>query len=387
MKIAVLGLGFVGTTSMLGFSSLGFKVTGIEKNIERLNGFKENKIPFYDKELQIKFESSSDINFISHPKELSDDIKDILVCVETPFVESKLDLSIVKAAIRSICEHGKSKNIWLRSTIDNPEEIIAFQKEVNKSDNNLYLYPEFMREGNCWEDFFDPAFTILAGENVIQTEFYQNISKNFKDINCCNIPEAITVKIASNAFHALKVTFANELKYLKYADQIDIENVMRIFCTDKKLNISSKYLSPGEPYSGPCLKKDTLALSNLLSESIKDISLINQIDISNETQIDLIINEIESMQDENIGFYGLEFKKGSGDIRNSYMIKLIKRVKNKNIFIFDESVSQRELKNVLGSEFKIEKSLQEMADKVDLVFTKFDTSLKINKKVISLSSL
>jgi GDP-mannose 6-dehydrogenase len=162
---------------------------------------------------------------------------------------------------------------------------------------------------------------------------------------------------------------------------------MRIFCTDKKLNISSKYLSPGEPYSGPCLKKDTLALSNLLSESIKDISLINQIDISNETQIDLIINKIESMQDENIGFYGLEFKKGSGDIRNSYMIKLIKRVKNKNIFIFDESVSQRELKNVLGSEFKIEKSLQEMADKVDLVFTKFDTSLKINKKVISLSSL
>ena len=84
------------------------------------------------------------------------------MCVETPLINSKLDLSVVKKAIYSICQQSKNKKIWLRSTLDDPEEIIQLESEVEKSGNSLFLYPEFMREGNCWEDFFDPAFTILV---------------------------------------------------------------------------------------------------------------------------------------------------------------------------------------------------------------------------------
>ena len=387
MKLAVLGLGFVGTTSMLGFSFLGYEVIGVEKNINKLDGFKKGQIPFFDKELQKRFDSSKKISFISDSSDLDSTFEDILVCVETPLINSKLDLSVVKKAIYSICQQSKNKKIWLRSTLDDPEEIIQLESQVEKSGNSLFLYPEFMREGNCWEDFFDPAFTILAGKNVHETNFYKSISKKFSDINTCNLSEAITVKIASNAFHALKVTFANELKYLSYAEHIDVSRVMEIFCTDTKLNISSKYLFPGEPYSGPCLKKDTLALTSALSDSIRNTSLISQIDISNERQIELIINKIENFSNKDIGFYGLEFKKGSGDIRNSYMIKLIQQIKNKNIYVYDDSVSRRELSDVLGQNFIIENSLEDMLSKVDIVFTKHDTNLDINKQVISLNSL
>ena len=160
------------------------------------------------------------------------------------------------------------------------------------------------------------------------------------------------MKIACNAFHALKVTFANELKFLKFSDQIDLKNVMEIFSSDTKLNISKKYLSPGEPYSGPCLKKDTLALSSLLSEQIRENSVIKQIDESNEKQIEVIIQKIVNMKEKNIGFFGLEFKKGSGDIRNSYIIKIIKKLTNKNIFIYDNSVPKTELLNVLGDKYE-----------------------------------
>tara|TARA_B100000965_G_C19603214_1_gene764272 strand:- start:18414 stop:19577 length:1164 start_codon:yes stop_codon:yes gene_type:complete len=387
MKLAVLGLGFVGTTSMLGFSKLGFEVTGIEKNIKRLDGFRDGKIPFFDNDLQEKFDKNDKIKFIDNVSLLPDDYKDYLICVETPLKSNKLDLSVVENAISEICNISNDVNIWLRSTTDDVEAITKLENKVSKTGNNFFLFPEFMREGSCWNDFFDPAFTILAGNNVTDTKFYKEVANNFKNINSCNLAEAITVKIASNAFHALKVTFANELKYLKQANMIDIQNVMKIFCTDTKLNISSKYLSPGEPFSGPCLKKDTIALSNSLNDSVKEFSVINQIDISNENQINLIINKIENLTYKDIGFYGLEFKKGSGDIRNSYMIRLIKSIRNKNIFIFDDSVSRNELDNVLGSNYQIEDKLENMLNKVDVVFTKFNTSLDTNVDIISLDSL
>ena len=162
---------------------------------------------------------------------------------------------------------------------------------------------------------------------------------------------------------------------------------MKIFCSDTKLNISSKYLFPGEPYSGPCLKKDTLALSSMLLEDIRESSILKQIDISNEKQIDLIIKKIENSKYSTIGFYGLEFKEGSGDIRNSYLIRLIKRINGKEIHIFDDSVTNEELSKVLESKFHIEESLNDLIKNTDVIFTKFSTKFDTNKELIALDSL
>ncbi len=385
MKIAILGLGFVGTTSMLGFSHIGMKTIGIEKNLSKLDGFKKGKIPFYDNDIQKRFSKADGLSFISDIQDLDNDVENILVCVETPLLKDKLDLSILENAVKQICQLKKNINIWIRSTIDSPIEIIELSKFVENTGNKLFMYPEFMREGSCWKDFFDPAFTILAGDKVKETRFYKEISKKF-NVNTCNYAEAITVKISSNAFHALKVTFANELKYLKYSKYIDINKVMKIFCTDKKLNISSKYLLPGQPFSGPCLKKDTLALSNSLSDLIKDSSIIKQINISNEKQIDIVIKKIENMDYKKIGFYGLEFKEGSGDIRNSYILQLINRIKGKKIHVFDENISN-ELENSLIKTCVIEKTFTDLLDNTDVVFAKSSSKKEKTKKLILLDNL
>ncbi len=385
MKIAILGLGFVGTTSMLGFSHIGMKTIGIEKNLSKLDGFKKGKIPFYDNDIQKRFSKADGLSFISDIQDLDNDVENILVCVETPLLKDKLDLSILENAVKQICQLKKNINIWIRSTIDSPIEIIELSKFVENTGNKLFMYPEFMREGSCWKDFFDPAFTILAGDKVKETRFYKEISKKF-NVNTCNYAEAITVKISSNAFHALKVTFANELKYLKYSKYIDINKVMKIFCTDKKLNISSKYLLPGQPFSGPCLKKDTLALSNSLSDLIKDSSIIKQINISNEKQIDIVIKKIENMDYQKIGFYGLEFKEGSGDIRNSYILQLINRIKGKKIHVFDENISN-ELENSLIKTCVIEKTFTDLLDNTDVVFAKSSSKKEKTKKLILLDNL
>lgn len=311
MKIAVVGLGFVGTTSLLGFAHLGMDVVGVEKNDKKLTGFKKGKIPFFDKDLQEKFSKSDNLDFLSSISEIDSDIRDILVCVETPLIKSSLDLGVVKKALYEICETREGMNIWLRSTLDDPNEINKLNKIVINSNNKLFLFPEFMREANCWKDFLNPAFTILAGNDVENTNFYNELVKHF-NVHQCNYAEAITVKISSNAFHALKVTFANELQYLKYKDQIDIKKVMKIFCSDTKLNISSKYLFPGEPYSGPCLKKDTLALSSMLSEDIRESSILKQIDISNEKQIDLIIKKLKTQNTQLSVFMDLSLRKDLG---------------------------------------------------------------------------
>jgi len=387
VKLAILGLGFVGTTSLIGFTKLGFEVCGIEKNQERLQGFIKGKIPFYDRELQERFNEYKGIMFSENIREVDDDIKDFLICVETPLVDNTLDLSSVKEVVEDICTTFKNKNIWLRSTTDNPDEIKLLSETVSKSKNRLFLYPEFMREGSCWKDFFDPAFTILAGNDVEKTYFYEKLKHHFKNTFTCNLAEAITVKIASNAFHALKVTFANELKFLRYSNQINLKKVMEIFTSDTKLNISKKYLSPGEPFSGPCLKKDTLALSSSLNDEIRESSIIRQIDESNEKQIEIMVMKIMNINEKNIGFYGLEFKKGSGDIRNSYLIRIIKKLSDKNIFIYDNSVPKLELLNVLGDQYEVLASQEELFDKAEIIFTKFNTVIKTNKKVISLDSL
>jgi GDP-mannose 6-dehydrogenase len=370
MKIAVLGLGFVGTTSLIGFDYLGFEVYGVESNKVRLDNFKKGKIPFKDQILEKRFLTCNSTVFLDSVKALPTDCGDILVCVETPTTGKSLDLSVVKVAISQICADICNRNIWLRSTLDTPDIFKELRALLEKSQNNLYFFPEFMREGECWQDFLDPAFTILAGNEVENTNFYKKLYRiNKYKIHTCSIAEAITVKIASNAFHALKVVFANELKYLKFINEIRLDKVMEIFCSDDKLNISSKYLLPGEPYSGPCLKKDTLALSSAINSSLSSYSMISQIDRSNERQLELIIHKIESMDENNIGFWGIEFKKMSGDIRNSHIVKIVNSIQNKNIFIFEDNVSNEDLNEYLNQNVRILRNIDDLLESSEVVIS------------------
>lgn len=356
--IGVIGLGYVGLTSAICFHSLGEKVIGIDVDDNKLKKLEEGEIYVHDIELEKyfkktfkEFDFSNDINRLQN-------VDDVLICVPTEG-KGSLDVSIVKNVIKQLDEL-KIKNIWIRSTIDEPQVFDEF--ETNYS--NILSFPEFLREGKCWVDFFEPPLLILGGKNVDKSYLFNVLEKNIRKPDVCTTYEAITIKIASNAFHALKVTFTNELKNISWSKKIDINKVMSIFQKDTKLNVSKAYLNPGLPFGGPCLPKDTKALS--LAIDYKD-NLFASIIKSNETFKLKFANYIKNLPYESIGFYGLEFKAGTGDLRNSPVIDIISQIDNKKIYCYDEFLNQQ-------NDLKIEttKSLIELFNKSEVVITYHD---------------
>lgn len=365
--IGVIGLGYVGLTSAICFHSFGEKVIGIDVDINKLKKLKEGEIYVHDIELEKyfkknyqEFDFSNDINRLHI-------VDDVLICVPTEG-KGSLDLSIVKKVIKQLDEL-RINNIWIRSTIDEPQVFDEFKTNHSK----ILSFPEFLREGKCWVDFFEPPLLILGGENVHKSYLFEVLEKNIRKPDICSTYEAITIKIASNAFHALKVTFTNELKNISWSKRIDINKVMSIFQKDTILNVSKAYLNPGLPFGGPCLPKDTKALSLAIENSD---NIFNSIINSNENFKLKYSKYISELPNQNIGFYGLEFKKGTGDLRNSPIIDIINSVdKKKNLVCFDEYINEFSHLNL-----NIAQSLEELYEKCEIVITYNDTQ---NKKSIS----
>ena len=170
---------------------------------------------------------------------------DIIVAVPTEASEIGLDLSIVESVLDQIANLSNDVVIWIRSTIDDPD---LLNKLSQKYENTIIFFPEFLREGKCWKDFNQPSLTVIGSTSLKKNNFLlELIKKNTDKIDFCTAPEAITLKLACNSFHALKVCFANEVNNLSWGDSIDSSLVMRLFAKDDQLNISDAYLKPGLP--------------------------------------------------------------------------------------------------------------------------------------------
>ena len=370
--IGVVGLGYVGITSLLCFHALGRKILGVDKNVELVNKLKKGKLHIEDKKLSNYLaENYQNIEFNSKLSCFSN-FEDVFICVPTDGFDGGLDLSIVKLVIKEL-DTLNIKNIWIRSTIDDPEIFASLESKHS----NIFSFPEFLREGKCWDDFFDPPLMVLGGEGVEKTKIYEILSKKIAPPEVCSTKEAITVKIACNAFHALKVTFTNEIRNLKWNNDINVNRVMEIFSTDTKLNISTAYLKPGLPFGGPCLPKDTKALAKAIVVNKNKSNLFDNLIERNDVVKSKYANSILKLSFKKIGFYGLEFKPGTGDLRNSPIIDIAKLVARENqVFVNDLNLDNSHS----FQEFNICKSYEELIDKCELVITYFNVK---NPKVIS----
>ena len=368
--IGVIGLGYVGITSAICFHKLGQEILGIDVDNQKIKDLKKGIIHIKDDKLEKYFNKHySEITFESDINKISD-CSEILICVPTEGIDGSLDLRIVNQVLDKI-DNLSSFNIWIRSTIDSPK---VFNK-LNSKSSNIFSFPEFLREGKCWDDFFDPPLLVLGGDNCERTLLYDILAKSIRKPDICNLHEAITIKIISNAFHALKVTFVNELSNIKWIDSIDLEKVMDIFTSDNKLNISSAYLKPGLPFGGPCLPKDTLALSSLIkreNDNGKNVNLFHSVIESNNFIHKKIADRISNFKSSgSIGFYGIEFKPNTGDIRNSPILKIIELINNDlKIFVFDDNIKSQN--NHQG--FQWLSSKEELFDICDLIITYKDIS-------------
>ena len=206
----------------------------------------------------------------------------------------------------------------------------------------MAVNPEFMREGSSLRDFAQPPLTLVGCESAataeLLRELYAGVEAPFVHTS---IRSAEMAKYVSNAFHALKVTFANEIGDICEALGADAQDVMRVFLMDRKLNISEAYLRPGFAFGGSCLPKDVRALLYAARSADLPVPVLSEILPSNDRQIQQGVSRVLATRRRRIGMLGLAFKAGTDDLRESPMVLLVEALIGKgcDVRILDRSVS------------------------------------------------
>jgi GDP-mannose 6-dehydrogenase len=208
------------------------------------------------------------------------------------------------------------------------------------------MNPEFLRESTGLHDYYNPSYIVIgeldSRSGSMAERLYERIAAR---VIRTNLRTAEMVKYVNNAFHALKVAFANEIGNLSKAHGIDGREVMQIFCEDRQLNISPTYLKPGFAFGGSCLPKDLRALTYRAKERDLDCPVLNAVLTSNQEQIRRGIALVENTGRQRVGILGLSFKAGTDDVRESPVVSLAETLLGRGyrVSLYDEKVDPDEL--------------------------------------------
>lgn len=363
MNVSVFGIGYVGCVSLGCLAADGHNVIGVDTNLSKLELINSGKSTVIEKDLnKLIFTGVSDKKIIATDNYIHA-VKNSnvsIICVGTPLAkDGSLDISHVLKVSEQIAEALKSKKsfhiISVRSsvppgTISKIENIIAgISNKVVDEDFSVLANPEFLREGSAVYDYYNPSYTLIGGSNETAMNSLASVYNKVKaEVVLTNISNAELIKFVNNSFHALKVSFANEIGNICSAMDIDSFKFMEVFVKDTKLNISSNYLKPGFAFGGSCLPKDLKALENLAEELKIETPVLSGILISNEAHIEKAFHLIKETRKKNIGFLGVTFKEGTDDVRNSPYVTLAKKLLDKkfSVKIYDSNLN---LENVIGA--------------------------------------
>jgi GDP-mannose 6-dehydrogenase len=342
LSISIFGLGYVGSVSAACFASMGHKVIGVDVSRAKVEMVDSGRSPIIEARMT---ELVAEENRVGRLRATTDSTAAVLqsdvsfVCVGTPSLRSgKLDLSHIEKVAREIgaaLKQKKSQHTFvLRSTVlpGTTESVVlpileqASGRRVG-SDFTVCYNPEFMREGSAVADFLQPPYTIVGSQNV---SYLAPLRELYKDVPGrlfeTTIAVAEMVKYLSNAYHAVKVGFANEVGTLCKHLGVDAQAVTEIFTADTRLNISSAYLSPGFAFGGSCLPKDVRALTYRAKELDLKVPLLESLLPSNAEHIERALEAVIRTNKRKVAQLGLSFKAGTDDLRESPQVQLIKRL-------------------------------------------------------------
>jgi GDP-mannose 6-dehydrogenase len=363
-RISIFGLGYVGAVSLACLARDGHRVTGVDIDQVKLDLIRARKSPILEEGIQ---ELMRDVVTSGRVVVTNDALQAILdtevsfVCVGTPSAANgSQDLSAILRLCEQIGAALKHKDefhtIVVRSTVQpgTVEEKIEpiLERHSGKKagvDFGVCFQPEFLREGSSIRDYDHPPYTIVGGNceaavNAVR-EIFQHLDTKFL---VTNIRVAEALKMSCNAFHALKITFANEIGRMSQALNIDAHEVMRLVCADKRLNISPAYLKPGFAFGGSCLPKDLRALTNIARQNDIVLPMLSSLLASNRVHIDHAVDMILKLGRPKVGMLGLSFKTGTDDLRESPLVLVAKRLLGEGceLRIFDPEV---QLSRLLGA--------------------------------------
>jgi len=360
-SVSVFGLGYVGTVTATCFAHKGHHVIGVDLSTAKVAAMEAGRSPIVEprvSDLITQVHKAGRLRAVSDSEEavLNSDIS--FLCVGTPSLRNgKLDLGHIQPVCEDIGKVLKTKNsfhlVVVRSTVlpGTAQTIIvpALEETSGKKlgkDFGVCVNPEFMREGTAVADFLEPSVTVIGAAEPAHSarlaEVYKWVSGRVFETS---FRTAEMVKYVCNAWHAVKVSFGNEVGTLAKELGVDASAVIDIFSADTKLNISPAYLKPGFAFGGSCLPKDVRALTYRAKELDLNLPLFQSILPSNEEHLDRAFELVLTTEKKKIGMLGLSFKAATDDLRESPQVQLVKRLlgEERQVRIWDDNVSMGHL--------------------------------------------
>jgi GDP-mannose 6-dehydrogenase len=347
--IAVLGLGYVGCVTAACLARLGHKVIGVDRDEFKVRQILAGAAPFYEPGLEEIVRETVTAGSLSASTSLADgmaEAKIVLICVGTPSAKNgNLSLEQLRRVVEEIGDVLARKRrgpiIAVRSTVypGTCEEIVL--APLARYGVAVVSNPEFLREGTAVRDFQEPSLLVVGGSDAEAVRRVAGIYAGLPIEPCLvSLRTAELIKYTCNAFHAVKIGFANEIGTLAAALGIDGTEVMDTLCRDTVLNISRAYLKPGFAFGGSCLPKDLRALVYRASRLDLNLPLLESVLPSNEQHLERALQILMDLPARRLGVFGLAFKENTDDLRESPVVTLLEQLvgKGRDVRVFDPQI-------------------------------------------------
>ena len=364
MKVAVFGLGYVGSVTAACLAANGHDVWGVDVDTAKVGPITEGHSPVVEPgldELVAEGVTAGRLHATTDPRLALERADVSLICVGTPSTQAgSTDLTYIRRAVRDIAEAAQVVNppvsgfhsIVVRSTVppgtvdEVVEQVLAEVPPPEGLSFGTAMTPEFLREGSGLADFYDPPFVVVGTRNpTVGTALADLFGFLGVDVQIVDVRTAEALKYACNAFHATKVSFANEMGRIFRHYGVDSREVMRIFVQDTSLNISPYYLKPGFAFGGSCLPKDLRSVLHLARVNNTDLPLLAGTLATNERTVSDVVDRVVAGPGREIALLGLSFKHATDDLRESPNVELAERLigKGYNLRIYDAIVNPSRL--------------------------------------------
>jgi GDP-mannose 6-dehydrogenase len=354
MRVAIFGLGYVGTVTAAGLASQGHRVVGMDVDALKVRTIQDGRSPVVEPGIEALLAAavSSGALTATQDARVAVDGADIsILCVGTPSAANgETDLTYIRRAleeIRAAMEDAAPPasgfhSVVIRSTVPpgTGSDLVAplFSAPPAGWSVGTGMCPEFLREGSGIEDFFAPPFVVVGSTDDRTCDAVGELFGFLGlEVDKVSVETAESLKYACNAFHATKISFANEMARVLRPRGVDTREVMRVFCKDTKLNIASTYLRPGFAFGGSCLPKDLRALVSMARNSGVDVPLLSGTALTNELVVRDIVDRLVEGDDRRVCILGLSFKMDTDDLRESPNVELAERLLGKGfeVHIYD----------------------------------------------------
>jgi GDP-mannose 6-dehydrogenase len=349
--VVVLGLGYVGCVTAACLADLGHSVIGVDRDGSKVKNITEGRAPFYEPGLEELVKSgvrSGNLRATISAREALPDADIVMACVGTPSERNgNLGLDQLKRAVEEIAASldGRTKPLTLaiRSTVfpGTCEEVVipalARFPQVSVVSN-----PEFLREGSAVRDFREPSLVVVGGSDPLAVRVVASLYDALGvEARLVSLRTAEMIKYACNAFHAVKISFANEVGALAAKLSIDAQEVMTTLCHDTRLNISAAYLKPGFAFGGSCLPKDLRALTYRSARLDVKLPFLESVLPANQAHLNRAIQDVLDLPVERIGMIGLAFKENTDDLRESPVVSMLEQLigKGRNVRVYDPHIN------------------------------------------------